>query len=123
MILVDSSGWLEYLADGPCADRYGEALADRSAVLTPTVVLYEVYKWVRRHRSEEAALRVAAQVCKTRLCDLDPTTALTAADLALDHGLAMADAIVYASGRLNDAEVLTSDADFQGLPGVRYLPK
>jgi hypothetical protein len=35
----------------------------------------------------------------------------------------MADAIVLATGRLLDAEVITSDVDFDGIPGVTYIPK
>ena len=32
-------------------------------------------------------------------------------------------AIVLATARLYDAEVVTSDADFDGLDGVTYIPK
>ncbi len=123
MTLVDSSGWLEFLVDGPLAQEYAEALLEPTEVLTPTVVLYEVYKWVRRERREETALLAAAQMSKTRVAALDRTIALTAADLALEHGLAMADAIVYATGRVRGVAVMTSDRDFEGLPGVSYLPK
>lgn len=123
MILVDSSGWLEFLTDGPLADEYAAALDDPDEVLTPTIVLYEVYKWVRRERGEELALRVAAQLTRTRVVELDQTTALAAADVSLAHGLAMADALVYASARAHDAVLMTSDADFEGLDGVRYYGK
>lgn len=33
----------------------------------------------------------------------------------------MADAIVYATGRDQEAEVVTGDADLKGLPGVMYI--
>ena len=36
MKLVDSSGWVEFLTDGPLAGDYAEHLADPRAVLTPT---------------------------------------------------------------------------------------
>jgi len=123
VILVDSSGWLEFLVDGPLASEYAEALSDPDEVVTPTVVLYEVYKWVRRERREETAMMAAAQMSKTQVVALDRTIALTAADAALEHALAMADAIVYATGRIHGSLVMTSDRDFEGLPGVRYLTK
>jgi hypothetical protein len=44
MRLVDSSGWLEFFTGGPLAGAYAEHLADLSHVITPTVVLYEVYR-------------------------------------------------------------------------------
>lgn len=123
MKVVDSSGWLEYFADGPLADAYAEHLADPDEILTPTVVLYEVYRWVRRQRTDELALLAAAHLHRTRLVELDSRTALAAADLGIAHGLAMADAIVYATGHLNGAEVVTSDRDFEGLAGVCYLSR
>ena len=123
MRLVDSSGWLEYLTDGSLADEYAHYLGDLDEVLTPTVVLHEVYKWVRRERSEEEALMVAAQVQKSCIAPLSSTIALTAADLSIEHGLAMADSIVYATAVVGGVEVVTSDRDFESLPGVVYLKK
>jgi predicted nuclease of predicted toxin-antitoxin system len=35
----------------------------------------------------------------------------------------MADSVVLASARLNDATLWTEDADFDSLPGVRYRPR
>lgn len=39
----------------------------------------------------------------------------------LRHGLAMADAIVYATAKDQEAEVITGDADLKDLPGVGYV--
>jgi predicted nucleic acid-binding protein len=47
---------------------------------------------------------------------LDTSLALEAADVSLEHGLAMADSIVYATARRHGAKVVTGDADFDGLP-------
>ena len=123
MILVDSSGWIEFFTGGANAGRYGSFLEKTSELVTPTVVLYEVYKLVRRERSEEEALLAAAQVQKTRLVPLSDSLALAAADASLEFRLAMADSIVYATARAENAELVTSDADLRGLPGVTYLPK
>ena len=49
--------------------------------------------------------------------------ALTAADLSLEYGLAMADAMILATARMYRAELVTSDRDFESIPGVTYLPK
>ena len=123
MKLVDSSGWVEFLSDGPLADEYAGHLEDLEEVLTPSVVLFEVYKWVKRERGEEDAFLVAAQIEKTRVLPLTSTIALTAADVSLEHGLAMADAIVYATAAVHQAELVTSDRDFAPLAGVTYLGK
>jgi predicted nucleic acid-binding protein len=121
--LVDSSGWIQYLSDGPLADEYARHLSPLDGVITPTVVLHEVYKWVKRERSEEDALTVAAQVGRTRVVPLTSPIALAAGDLSLAHGLAMADALVYATAIHEGAELVSSDADFEDLPGVLYLPR
>ena len=123
MKVVDSSGWVEFLTDGLLADEYASHLSDPSQVLTPSVVLFEVYKWVKRERDEEEALQVAAQLEKTTIVPLTSTIALTAADACLEYSLAMADAIVYATALVNDAALVTSDADFAALDGVTYLEK
>ncbi|MGZ5475547.1 MAG: PIN domain-containing protein [Thermoanaerobaculia bacterium] len=123
MIVLDSSGWLEFFADGPFADEYARRLKQPTQVLTPTVALYEVYKWIKRERSEEEALAAVATMQKTRIVPLTDEVALAAADLSLAARLAMADAIMLATARAHNAELLTSDSDFAGIPGVTVLAK
>jgi predicted nucleic acid-binding protein len=123
VIVVDSSGWLEFLTDGPLANDFARRLRQPNFVVTPTIVIYEVYKHTRRLRGEEAAIDAVAAMRKTNIVLLTEEVALVAADLSLEHKLAMADAIVLATARLNDAEVITSDSDFSGIPGTIYIPK
>jgi predicted nucleic acid-binding protein len=123
MIVVDSSGWIEFFTGGANAGKYGVYLEKTSQLVTPTVVLYEVYKLIKRERTEEEALLAVAQVQKTRIVPLSESLALAAADVSLELRIAMADAVVYATARAENAELVTSDKDLQGLPGVTYLPK
>jgi predicted nucleic acid-binding protein len=118
---VDSSGWIEYFSGGRLAERYGSYLARPAELITPTIVVYEVYKKIKRQRGEELALRVMASLTSTEVIPLTESIALLAADVSLQYGLAMADAIIYATARDQEAEVLTSDADLKDLPGVVYL--
>lgn len=122
MIVVDSSGWLQFLTDGPLADEYAARLRQPAAVLTPTIIIYEVYKHAQRLRGDQGALDAVAAMQKTRVIELNTELALVAADLSIEHKLPMADAIILATARLHEAEVVTSDADFEGIPGVTYLP-
>lgn len=123
MIIVDSSGWLEFLTDGPLADQYAVRLRQPAAVITPTIVMYEVYKHSKRLRGEDGALDAVAAMQKTRVIPLNDELALVAADLSIEHKLPMADAIILATARLHEAELVTSDVDFDGVPGVTYIPK
>lgn len=120
-VLLDSSGWIEFFTGGPRASRYAAYLAARYQLITPTIVLYEVYKKIKRERGEETALLFAGRLNATRVIHLTESISYLAADLSLRHGLAMADAIVYATARDQEAEVITGDADLKDLPGVVYV--
>ena len=85
--------------------------------------MYEVYKWLKRELSEEAALEAVATMRKTVVVDLTEDVALTAADLSLEHGLAMADAMMLAFARAHGAALMTTDAGFDGIDGVTVFSK
>jgi predicted nucleic acid-binding protein len=112
---------LEFLTNGPLADEYASRLKQPSAVITPTIVMYEVYKISKRLRGEELALDAVAAMQKTTVLPLDDEVALVAADPRVQT--ADGGCIVLATARLNDAEVVTSDADFEDVVGVTYIPK
>jgi predicted nucleic acid-binding protein len=120
-VLLDSSGWIEFFTGGPLAERYAAYLTPRYKVITPTIVLYEVYKKIKRERGEETAILFAGRLHATHVVHLTESIAYLAADVSLRHGLAMADAIVYATGKDQEAEVVTGDADLKDLPGVIYV--
>jgi predicted nucleic acid-binding protein len=120
-VLLDSSGWVEFFTGGPLAERYALYLTARHQIITPTIVLYEVYRKIKRERGEETALLFSGRLSATQVVQLTESIALLAADLSLRHGLAMADAIVYATGKDQKAEVVTGDADLKDLPGVVYV--
>jgi len=122
MRVIDSSAWIEFFTDGPNAEAYAPHI-EASDVVTPSIVVYEVYRILRREAPEEQALRAVAHLQTTIVAELDVALALEAAEVGLEHGLAMADAIVYATARSHEAELLTSDADLAHLPGVTYFPK
>ncbi len=121
MILVDSSGWVEYLAAGPRADAFARYIRGSGALVTSVIQVYEVYKVVRRDISEERAIESVAALRATTIVPLDESLALEAADAALEHGLAMADAIILATAKRHRAKIVTADADFEGLPGVTLI--
>ena len=60
MNLVDSSGWLEYFADGSNSTFFAPALEDAEMLLVSTVNIYEVFKRVLQQRGEDAAFQAAA---------------------------------------------------------------
>lgn len=120
MNLVDSCGWLEFLADGPNAGFFARPLADTKELLVPTICLLEVFKRTLQQRGEEAALDVAALMQQGTVVDLDAAVALDAADLGVERNFSLADSVILATARAHGATIWTQDAHFEGLPGVRY---
>jgi len=123
VIVLDSSGWLEFFADGPLAEKFATRLRQPANIVTPTIAIYEVYKWIKRERSEEEAMQAVATMKKTKVVDLTEELALTAADLSLAHGLPMADSMMIAAARAHRAELVTTDAGFDGVSGVTIFSK
>jgi len=78
-------------------------------------------KVIRRDISEERAIESVSALHGTLIEPLAESLALEAADLSLEHGLAMADAIILATAVQHHAELVTTDADFAGLPGVTLI--
>ncbi len=123
MNVVDSSGWLEFLANGPNAGRFLPALKDTASLVVPVVCLYEVFKVVLRERGENAAIQAAMAMQRARVVEIDPPLAMAAAKLSLALSLPMADSMILATARRFDATIWTQDAHFKGLDGVKYFRK
>ncbi|HHS97325.1 MAG TPA: type II toxin-antitoxin system VapC family toxin [Chloroflexi bacterium] len=123
MNVVDSSGWLEYFADGPNADFFAPAIEDVSSLIVPTISLYEVFKRVLQQRGEGEALQAIAVMMEGRVVELTAEIALEAARLSVERRLPMADSVMLATARAYDAVLWTQDADFEGMEGVRYVAK
>ncbi len=123
MNIVDSSGWLEYFAEGSNADFFAPPIENTDELLVPSISLYEVFKRVLQQRSENDAIQAIVAMQQGQVVDLDATIALRAAKLSATLKIPMADSIILATARAFNATVWTQDPDFQGLDGVRYIPK
>ncbi len=121
MILVDSSGWIEYLAGRPKADLFAPYIEGSEPLVSSAIQVYEIYKVVRRDLNEERAIEAVSALRTTTIEPLAEGLALEAADVALEYGLAMADAIIFATASRHEAELVTGDADFDGLPRVTLI--
>lgn len=123
MILIDSYGWIEYFADGPLAESYAASIeeADIENTITPTVVIYEVYKRIKSVKGEEKALEAYAQMSCTKIVELTGYISLEAADTSIMLGLGMADSIIIATARAYNAEIVTGDEHLKGLERVKFI--
>jgi predicted nucleic acid-binding protein len=123
MRVVDTSAWLEWLMDSELGRKVGLEIPTQEAWIVPTIVQYELARWLARQVSEEAAGSVIAFSKECVVTPLDTAVALRAAEVANEHALAMADAIIYATAMETNADLLTCDAHFAELPAVVYFAK
>ena len=123
MNVVDSSGWIEFLGGGANAEFFAKAICDASSLIVPAISIFEVCRWMRRELGEHRALDAMALMQQAKIVDLDATLAMSAARLSLQLKLPMADSIILATARANNATLWTQDDDFKGIPEVKYLIK
>lgn len=123
MNLVDSSGWLEYLAGGPNARFFAAAIENTKRLLVPTICILEVAKRVLQQRNESDMLEAVALMHQGVVVEADAELALAAARLGQEHKLALADSIILATARRHAATIWTQDADFEGMERVRYVKR
>ena len=123
MNVVDSSGWLEYFADGPNADFFAPAIEDATELVVPTISLYEVFKRASLQKGEDEALQFVANMMEGNIIDLDARIALNAARISANMKLPMADSVILATAQAYDATLWAQDSHFKDVPGVRYIEK
>lgn len=123
MNVVDSSGWLEYFAEGPNADFFAPAIERTQDLIVPSVSLYEVFKRVLQQRGMNDALHAVALMQQGTVVDLDGSIALSAATISVELSLPMADSMMLATARAYQATLWTQDADFSLVEGVKFIAK
>lgn len=123
MRLVDTSAWIEWLIGSPTGAAVSTHLPEQSDWLVPAMVQLELAKWLTREVGEDKADQVIAFTQLCHVLPLDTEIALAAAEVCRVHGLATADAIVFATARAQGASLITCDARFDGLPGVTLIGK
>ncbi|HVV68028.1 MAG TPA: type II toxin-antitoxin system VapC family toxin [Gammaproteobacteria bacterium] len=121
--VVDSSGWLEYFANAENADFFAPAIEDIKNLIVPTISLIEVFKHVLRQRSEKQAFESIEGMMQGTVVDLNIEISLNAAKLGVQYKIPLADSIIVATGMACEATIWSQDADFKGLPEVKYINK
>jgi toxin FitB len=122
MNLVDSSGWIEFLVDGPNAAFFAPPIKDTENLIVPVICLYEVFKEFNLIGDEGDAYQAAGQMKLGRIVKITEDIALTAAQVSIKHKLPLADSMIYTTARIHKAVLWTQDDLFSGLEGVKLKP-
>ena len=123
MNLVDSSGWLEYFADGTNADFFASSIEDTEHLVVSTINIYEVFKRILIQRDEHSALQAVAIMEQGQVIDLSSEISLSAALISSEYKIPMADSMIYATAKASKATLWTQNIDFEALEGVKYIKK
>ena len=123
MNIIDSSGWLEYFAEGENADFFAPAIEDIENLLVPVINIYEVFKRLLQSRGLDVAETRIADLYKGQPADLTAPLALSAAQISVEYKLPMADSLMLATARAYEAILWTQDEHFKDIPGVKFISK
>jgi len=125
LILIDSYGWIEYFSEGAFAASYAPYIekANEENYITPTIVVYEVYRKMKSLLGEKKALEAFSEMSRTRIVELTSAISLRAADISLTSKTGTADAIILATARECNAEIVTSDKHLKDFERVKFINK
>ena len=123
MNLVDSSGWLEYFVDGKNAKVFAPIIEHTEDLIVSPINIFEIFKKIMAEKNEHTAVAMVAFMQQAKTIEVSSMIAVQAAKLSNEHKLPMADSLIYATARTQDAIVWTQDSHFMNLYGVKYFPK
>ena len=123
MNIVDASGWIEFFLAGTNGPKFKPVIENTSELLVSSVNMCEVHRVLSRKLPVELRDMCLEVMRRAPVIELNDERAIAASELSLKHGLAMADAAMYAIALEHKAVLWTQDADYQGLAGVKYFPK
>jgi predicted nucleic acid-binding protein len=123
MNLVDSSGWLEYFADGKNAEYFAAAIHDTDNLIVSTINLYEVFKRILQQRDENSAFQAIAMMQQGQIVEINIIIALNAARNSIELKLPMADSLIFTTAQMSHATLWTQNSDFEKLTGVEFIRK
>ena len=123
MNIIDSSGWLEYFAEGSNAKFFAPAIEDTKNLLVPVICLYEVFKKLLQQSGlNEAQVHISAMK-QGKIVEIDESLALSAAKLSAELKMPMADSLILATALANNGTLWAQDEHFKDLDGVKYIEK
>ncbi|OIO22763.1 hypothetical protein AUJ65_05055 [Candidatus Micrarchaeota archaeon CG1_02_51_15] len=120
----DTFAWIEYFAGSKVGARVAKEFVDDHEViiLTPVVCLTELEaKALKERRNIGNQLKFLAE--RSVLVSISPEIACRTAREKAIHGIATVDALIYACGLENNAEVVTGDLHLTALEQVIDVKK
>ena len=121
-VLIDSWAWIEYWRGGPHSAAAAKHIEGGETAVLSAVNVVEIYFWVLRHYEERRAEEKRDTLRKRCfVIPLEEGIAVSAAKTKRDLKLSLADSIILATAKDQDAKLVTGDKDFKGLRDILYI--
>ncbi|MAG02640.1 VapC toxin family PIN domain ribonuclease [Candidatus Pacearchaeota archaeon] len=117
--LLDSSVWIAYFIEG----IYKEVIESEARLLVSTLSLFEIKKILLSKKIDSKVIDEKVSYMKRR-CVVIPVSSPIAEEasiISVEKKIPAIDSIIYVSGKLNKAMVVSLDNDFRGLEGAIVL--
>ena len=122
MVVFDTSAWIEYFLGGKKGESVKDHIESDQEIFTPSICLAEIkLKFAQENRLTEAKGCLKFVLNRSVTVDLSKEIALLSAENKLKHKLYLIDSVIYSTAQLLNKELLTSDTELKGLPGVHFL--
>ncbi len=125
--VIDSHVWLEYFMGTKAGEKAKPIIESQEEKITPTICLAETYAKTLKVENQEIAEKQRIFIKeKSTIAQLDEPTAIESAKIQVKmkneiEGWGLADSIVYATGLLKKAEVVTGDEHFKKLRNIIFI--
>ena len=121
-VLIDSWAWIEYWKGSRYAEWAAKFIEGAETAIVSAINLAEIYHAIQRDYDEKTANNKTDTVSKRCfIINLDRQIALESARLKQQHKLGLADSIVLATAKSQNARVITGDKDFKHLQDTIYI--
>lgn len=117
---MDSSAWLSYFF--ATSEQVKKIIESNSMLYTSVISIFEIKRKLMRDGFEgdlEGVLTFIEN--RSIVINLDEDISRSAADLSIQYKLHAMDALIYASAKAMDSELVTADSDFGKLDDVMII--
>jgi predicted nucleic acid-binding protein len=132
-IVIDTYAWIELLLGSEKGKKVKELIENAQEAYTPSIVLAEAARKFHREGTDEKTISIWLEtiIAASVITQIDSATALEAAKCYLElakkakvskqNAPSLFDAIVLATARLNQCQILTGDEHFRNLPETIWI--